>query len=138
MNDIKILDQQLSLDSCYDSVRSDSAGGICVFVGTVRNQTDSRTVLKLEFEAFESMAIKEMSKIAYSINKKWDVKKIAMHHRVGDLKVGEIAVIIAVSSAHRQNAFEACQYAIDTLKQTVPIWKKEFFEDGELWVSAHP
>ena len=84
------------------------------------------------------MAIKELDKIADTIFEKWPVKKLAIHHRVGNLEIGEVAVAIAISCPHRKNAFEACAYAIDTLKETVPIWKKEIFEDGEVWVSAHP
>ena len=84
------------------------------------------------------MAVAEMKKIAEQAIAKWPVLKIAIHHRVGILAIGEIPVIIAVSCAHRNAAFEACQFAIDTLKKTVPIWKKEFFDDGEVWVAAHP
>jgi len=96
------------------------------------------SLLLLEFEAFEPMAISEMCKIAESIMDKWSATKVSIHHRVGTLAIKEIAVVIAVSTPHRQAAFEACQYAIDTLKETVPIWKKEIFEDGEVWVAAHP
>ena len=84
------------------------------------------------------MAISELRKIAEQAKERWPVQRIAIHHRVGTLLVKEIAVIIAVATPHRKAAFEACQYAIDTLKETVPIWKKEFFEDGAVWVSAHP
>lgn len=84
------------------------------------------------------MAILEMQKIADLICSKWPIHKIAIHHRLGVLDIGEIAVIIAVSSSHRKAAFEACEFAIDTLKKTVPIWKKEVFEDGDIWVAAHP
>jgi molybdopterin synthase catalytic subunit len=84
------------------------------------------------------MALKEMGKIADSLSQKWGILHVSIHHRVGVLEIGEIPVIIAVSTPHRQAAFEACQYAIDTLKETVPIWKKEIFEDGTVWVSAHP
>ena len=84
------------------------------------------------------MALKEMEKIAQQAYSKWPVQKILVHHRTGVLQVGEIPVIIAVAAAHRDAAFDACRYIIDTLKQTVPIWKKEIFEDGEVWVAAHP
>lgn len=84
------------------------------------------------------MAISEMKKIAEIALIKFDIEMIAIHHRIGELKIGEVPVIIAASSAHRKAAFEACQFAIDTLKETVPIWKKEYFEDGEVWVSATP
>jgi len=84
------------------------------------------------------MAIKEMQKIAARAAEKWPVEKMVIHHRVGTLAIGEIAVIIAVATPHRKAAFEACEFAIDTLKETVPIWKKEIFKDGEVWVAAHP
>lgn len=135
---IKISAEDLSLKDCYDFVLDDSCGGIAVFVGTVRNSTDNKNVFKLEFSAYEPMAIKEMTKIAFVALKRFKVKKIAIHHAVGNLEIGAIPVIITVSSAHRDAAFKACQFAIDTLKETVPIWKKEFFEDGEIWVNAHP
>ena len=114
------------------------SGGIDVFIGTVRDATKGKTVQRLEFEAYEPMAIKEMHKIADDALSKWPVQKLLIHHRTGVLEVGEVPVIIAVSCAHRDATFEACRYVIDTLKQTVPIWKKEIFEDGEVWVAAHP
>jgi len=109
-----------------------------VFIGTVRNATKGKKVNKLEFEAYEPMAIAEMEKIAKQAFEKWPVQKVLIHHRIGVLEVGEVPVVIAVSAAHRAAAFDACRYIIDTLKQTVPIWKKEIFEDGEVWVAAHP
>jgi len=117
---------------------SPQSGGIDVFIGTVRDATKGKTVIRLEFEAYEPMALKEMTKIAEEAFEKWPVRKLLIHHRIGVLQVGEVPVIIAVSCAHRDAAFEACRYVIDTLKQTVPIWKKEIFEDGEVWVAAHP
>ena len=138
MIDIQLLENELSTENCTNWVCSDEVGGVVVFVGTVRNQTKGKRVLKLEFEAYKPMAIAEMQKIAEQAIAKWPVLKIAIHHRVGILAIGEIPVIIAVSCAHRNAAFEACQFAIDTLKESVPIWKKEFFDDGEVWVAAHP
>lgn len=114
------------------------SGGIDVFIGTVRDATKGRKVVRLEFEAYEPMALKEMEKIAKQAFEKWPVQKLVIHHRVGVLEVGEAPVVIAVSCAHRDAAFEACRFVIDTLKRTVPIWKKEIFEDGETWVAAHP
>jgi len=114
------------------------SGGIDVFIGAVRDVTKGKAVMRLEFEAYRNMAIKEMEKIANEAAAKWPVQKILIHHRTGVLQIGEIPVIIAVSAAHRDAAFDACRYIIDTLKQTVPIWKKEIFEDGEVWVAAHP
>ena len=138
MIDIQILDSPLNITDCTDFVNDPSAGGTAVFIGTVRNQTKGKVVTKLEFESFDAMAIKEMTKIAESITQKWDALHVSIHHRKGTLLIEEIAVIIAVSTPHRKAAFEACQYAIDTLKESVPIWKKEFFEDGAVWVAAHP
>ena len=109
-----------------------------MFIGTVRNVTKGKAVIRLEFESYEPMALAEMEKIVKQAFEKWPVQKALIHHRTGVLPVGEVPVIIAVSAAHRAAAFDACRYIIDTLKQTVPIWKKEIFEDGEVWVAAHP
>lgn len=109
-----------------------------MFIGTVRDSTQGKQVLRLEFEAYNNMAMREMRKIAEQAFGHWPLQAIAMHHRTGVLSVGEVAVVIAVSAAHRAAAFEACRYSIDMLKQSVPIWKKEVFEDGEVWVAAHP
>ncbi len=121
-----------------DLVRADAAGALNVFIGTVRNSTQNKAVVKLVFEAYERMAIKEMQKIIDRARERWPVTAMAIHHRVGELGIGDLPVVIAVSTPHRQQGFAACQYAIDTLKETVPIWKKEIFADGEQWVSAHP
>lgn len=138
MIDIQLKHNTLDPKDCEDFVTDPGVGGIVTFIGTVRNQTKGKPVLRLEFEAFEPMAISEMKKIAESIQQKWSATKVSIHHRVGVLGIKDIAVVIAVSTPHRKAAFEACQYAIDTLKETVPIWKKEIFEDGEVWVAAHP
>ncbi len=138
MTDIKISAESLDIQSCIDWVMTPDSGGIDVFVGTVRNATKGKPVLRLEFEAYERMAINEMKKIASQAMDKWPLHKVAVHHRTGVLQVGEVPVVIAVSAAHRDAAFDACRYIIDTLKQTVPIWKKEVFADGEVWVAAHP
>ena len=135
---IYISDQSLNVDAIIDLVSAPEAGAVDVFIGTVRNSTKGKLVQRLVFESFDSMAIKEMSKIAERAATQWPIIKMAIHHRKGILSIGETAVIIAVSSPHRKAAFEACQFAIDTLKETVPIWKKEIFEDGEVWVAAHP
>lgn len=119
-------------------VSTPTSGGIVIFVGTVRNQTRNKAVQHLFFEAYQPMALSEMKKIIEDAKTQWPLHKIAIHHRLGNVAIGEAAVVIACSSAHRQAAFEACAYAINTLKETVPIWKKEFFEDGEVWVAAHP
>ncbi len=135
---IEIYSDALNVSNCVNWIMSPQAGGIDIFIGTVRDATKGKKVVRLEFEAYENMALKEMKKIAEQAYNKWPVQKILIHHRTGILQIGEIPVIIAVAAAHRDAAFDACRYIIDTLKQTVPIWKKEIFEDGEVWVAAHP
>jgi molybdopterin synthase catalytic subunit len=138
MEYIELTEKPLVPQKAVDQVSVDSCGAIDVFIGTVRNSTQNKSVVRLDFEAYAPMAIKEMRKIALAAKEKWPVARIAIHHRYGTLQIGEIAVVIAVSTPHRKDAFAACQYAIDTLKETVPIWKKEVFTDGEIWVAAHP
>jgi molybdopterin synthase catalytic subunit len=135
---ILLTEDQLDSTYCTNWVSSPDCGGIVVFVGTVRNATKGREVIRLEFEAYGSMAVKEMRKLAVTAAARWPLKKVLIHHRTGVLEVGELPVVIAVAAAHRDAAFDACRYIIDTLKETVPIWKKEVFADGEVWVAAHP
>ncbi len=135
---IKITSEKLNLQECYDFVQDTSCGGIALFVGTVRNKTQNKSVTLLDFSTYKAMAKKEMQKIADKALLDFDILKIAIHHAEGELKIGAIPVIIAASAAHRKAAFEACQFAIDTLKETVPIWKKEHFVDGEVWVNSTP
>ena len=119
-------------------LQSDQAGAIDLFLGVVRDNTQERPVDRLEYEAYDRMAITEMQKIADEAQQRWPILRYAIIHRKGTLTIGETAVFIGVSTAHRADAFEACRYIIDTIKQTVPIWKKEVFTDGEAWVNAHP
>lgn len=135
---LQISDTALDVMACIHQVSSPASGGIDVFIGTVRNTTQGKTVVRLEFEAYQSMALRKMRHLAEQAFQQWPVQALAIHHRTGVLQVGEVAVVIAVSAAHRAAAFEACRYAIDALKESVPIWKKEVFEDGEVWVAAHP
>lgn len=135
---ILISDQPLSIDTVYQNVLNESCGGICLFVGTVRNRNKGKTVTHLDFETYIPMALKEMKKIGEAAIEKFNVKSISIYHRSGHVDIKDIAVIIAVSSVHRDAAFKACQFAIDTLKETVPIWKKEHLEDGSYWVGARP
>lgn len=135
---IHITNRPLDLEHVISLVAAPNLGGINVFLGTVRDQTKGKKVVRLEYEAYEPMALAEMTKIARQVNEKWAWSVIAIHHRVGTLRIGETAVIIAVATPHRGDAFAACKFAIDTLKETVPIWKKEVFEDGEEWVAANP
>ena len=138
MIDIQLLHAELHAHVCEEFVRSAETGGVVVFSGVVRNQTGGRKVLRLEFEAYPGMAIREMQQIAQTARERFAVLHVSMHHRTGILYPDELAVVIAVGAAHRDAAFDACRFCIDTLKQTVPIWKKEFYEDGAVWVSAHP
>jgi molybdopterin synthase catalytic subunit len=115
------------------------AGAIVTFDGVVRDNTKGRRVITLQYEAYTPMAIKEMRRVADEIRQRWpDVERIGIIHRFGELRVSESSIAIVVTSPHRRVAFEACQYAIDRVKQIVPIWKKEVFEDGEAWVEGQP
>ena len=138
MVEVKILSTPIDVSYCINKVMSPNTGGIDVFLGTVRNTTKGNAVVQLEFEAYERMALAEMQKIASEAMSKWQLNAVVIHHRTGTLVVGDVPVVIAVGAPHRAAAFEACRYAIDTLKQTVPIWKKEVYEDGAEWVAAHP
>jgi molybdopterin synthase catalytic subunit len=131
----RVVDRPLSPDSIAAAVDDPAAGGIVIFSGVVRNHTGGRPVKFLEYEAHAPMAESKMREIGEAIRARWSgIRRVAMLHRVGRLEIGEASVLIAVSAAHRGEAFAACQYAIDTLKRTVPVWKKEHFEDGEVWV----
>jgi MoaE-MoaD fusion protein len=131
----RIIGEPLSPDAIAAEVDDPGAGGIVIFSGVVRNETGGRPVKFLEYEAHAPMAEAKMREIGETVRARWaEVKRVAILHRIGRLEIGESSVLIAVSAAHRQDAFEACQYAIDTLKRTVPVWKKEHFEDGEVWV----
>lgn len=113
------------------------AGAIVTFDGVVRDNTKGRRVVTLQYEAYAPMAVKEMRRVGEEIHQRWpEVERIGVIHRFGELKISESSVVIVVTSPHRRVAFEACHYAIDRLKQTVPIWKKEIFEDGEEWVEG--
>jgi len=135
---VKISPNPLSLDQAYAHAQDPSCGGICLFVGAVRDQNKGKEVTHLDFDTYEPMALKEMEKIAVTAVEKYGVRSVAIFHRSGLVKVSEVAVIISVSSKHRAAAFDACAYAIDQLKETVPIWKKEHLTDGSYWVGARP
>tara|TARA_R110002126_G_scaffold119694_2_gene260721 strand:+ start:3331 stop:3747 length:417 start_codon:yes stop_codon:yes gene_type:complete len=122
----------------YAELSDANSGGICVFVGAVREFTNNEEVVALEFETYEAMALKEMGKIADAAVAKWGLNKVVIRHAVGEKSVEEPVVIVGASSAHRDACFEACRFLIDTLKETVPIWKKEKFKNKSVWVSAHP
>ncbi len=112
------------------------AGAICVFEGVVRNNSKGKRTLHLVYEAYETMALKKLEEIGVFVRQAWDIDGIAILHRLGHMDIGETSVAVIVTSAHRRPAFDACHYAIDTLKKVVPIWKKEVFEDGEVWIEG--
>jgi len=132
---IHVTTQPLSERAMVDAVSDPGAGAVVLFSGVVRDQTGGRRVKFLEYEAHVPMAVSKMREIVATMRLRWpDLTRIAMIHRIGRLEIGESSVMIAVSSPHRRQPFEAGQFAIDTLKETVPVWKKEYFEDGEIWV----
>jgi MoaE-MoaD fusion protein len=111
-------------------------GAICIFEGVVRNNSKGKRTLHLVYEAYESMALKKLEEIGIFVRQAWDIGCVAIIHRLGHLDIGETSVAVIVTSAHRRAAFDACHYAIDKLKKVVPIWKKEFLEDGEVWIEG--
>lgn len=134
---IKLTEEPIDVQAVVAEAQSGNAGAVNVFIGTVRNKTSGKEVVRLEYEAYDKMAVKKMEEVVAEARTKWPVEKAAVVHRKGVLQIGEAAVVIAVSTPHRKASFEACEFIIDTLKQVVPIWKKEIFEDGEIWVAAH-
>ena len=130
----RLSDAPLSLDAVVDEVRTVEAGAIATFVGTTRVHSRGRTVTHLEYEAYQGMAEDAMARIADELRRRYELCDVAIHHRVGRVGIGEPSVVIAVSAPHRQDALAACKDAIDTLKETVPLWKKEVYEGGEEWI----
>jgi molybdopterin converting factor subunit 1 len=134
----KVVNRPIELREVVDAVRAEGCGGIVTFAGNVRGDSHGKRVLRLEYEAYGPMAEERLRRIGAEVEQKWIGSRIGIVHRIGVLEVGETAVLIAVAAPHRQAAFEACAYAIDRLKQDVPIWKKEVFEDGTAWVGLGP
>jgi len=132
----RLSDEPLSLDDVVREVASDHAGAIATFIGTTRARSRGRDVVRLEYEAYEGMAEAEMERIAAGLRARHELIEVAIHHRVGVVEIGEASVVIAISAAHRGAALAACAEAIDTLKQTVPLWKKEVYVGGEEWVGS--
>jgi molybdopterin synthase catalytic subunit/molybdopterin converting factor small subunit len=130
----RISDAPLELSAAADEVASDEAGAVATFVGTVRRSSRGRDVLYLEYEAFAEMAEPMLAQLADDLIAKHGLCKVAIHHRVGRVEIGEASVVIAVSAAHRAAALDACHEAIDTLKDTIPLWKKEVYAGGEEWI----
>ena len=138
---ITIVRTKIDVAQLERSVSDPAAGAIVTFTGSTRAENAGREVIRLEYEAYESMALKEMRKLAVEAHRRFTLKRIAICHRIGVVEIGEVSVAIAVAAAHRGEAFDGCRFAIDRLKQIVPIWKKEHFQGGEIWVgcqSSHP
>jgi molybdopterin synthase catalytic subunit len=130
----RISAQPLDVAAVIDEASSDDAGAVASFVGTVRRRSRDRDVLHLEYEAFEEMAEPLLARLAASLTEKHGLSKVAIHHRIGRVEIGEPSVVIAVSAPHRAAALDACREAIDTLKETIPLWKKEIYAGGEEWI----
>lgn len=131
-----IVARRIDLAALDRAVRDPGAGAVVTFVGTTRNANAGRRVRRLEYEAFASMATKEMRALAAEARRRWPLRKVAIVHRIGVVPVGQASVAIAVSAGHRGEAFEACRWLIDRLKEIVPIWKKEHYRGGEIWIGA--
>ncbi len=129
---------RINTQKTLESLKHADDGAAVVFEGIVRNQTRGRKTLYLEYEAYEEMALQQLESLASEALRKFQIRDLAIVHRLGHLEIGEISVLIVVVSAHRGPAFDACRWLIDTLKRKVPIWKKEFFEDGAVWADGEP
>ncbi len=134
----RVTDQPLSLDEVVRAVSGEAYGGLVTFTGSVRSQTRGREVVRLEYEAYAPMAERKFREIAAEAAERWPGTRVAVVHRVGVLYPGDAAVVIAAASPHRKEAFRACEHVIDRLKQDAPIWKKEIYRDGEVWVGLGP
>jgi molybdopterin converting factor subunit 1 len=135
---IRLQRNPIEADSLIASAKEGEAGAVVVFDGIVRNNTRGRRTLHLDYEAYEAMALSQMQGLGREAQQRFGVLRVVLVHRLGRLQVGETSVLIVVASAHRAQAFEACRWIIDTLKKTVPIWKKEWFEDGAVWADGEP
>jgi len=132
----QLIREPINPAALVEHVRKAGDGAVVTFDGCVRNQSHGRRTLYLDYEAYESMALTKIREIAAAIHEKFAIDRVAIAHRLGRLEIGETSVFIAVSAPHRPAAFEACRFAIETVKRTVPIWKKEYFEDGAVWADG--
>jgi len=132
----RLSDKSLDINEIVALVGDPAAGAIATFIGTTRNHNEGRRIHSLEYEAYRGMAEKEMRIIGEEAAEQWDVTRVAVVHRTGSVPIGEASVVIAVSTVHRNDAFMACRYIIDELKKRVPIWKKEIYEGGEVWIGT--
>ena len=133
---ILITADPLDPEATTSLVLKSSNGAVVTFLGVTRDTTAARRVLHLEYEAYRPMADKKLAEIAYEVSAEWPIEDVAIAHRVGRLEIGDVSLVVAVASPHRRDAFAASQHVVDRIKQTVPIWKKEFFEGGEVWVES--
>ena len=133
---IEITDKAIDPQPVTASVRRDSNGAVVTFLGTTRRTSMGKTVLYLEYEGYTPMALKKLREIADEIAEKWPVRDVSIVHRIGRLEIEDISLVVAIASPHRKEAFAACGYVVDRIKETVPIWKKEVFEDGQVWVGC--
>lgn len=131
---IKLVKAPIDIAEVIKDATGDECGAISVFIGTVRNNKDGKRVKGIFYDAYKKMADKNLKKIAEEIEERWKTKRISIVHRIGKLKVGEVSVVIAIGTPHRKEAFEACRYAIERIKEYLPIWKQEFYETGKGWV----
>jgi molybdopterin synthase catalytic subunit len=132
----RLTDKPLNLAELIEFVTDPEAGAIATFIGTTRNNNDGRKVIALDYEAYPEMAQKELARVGKEAKNKWPICRMAIVHRIGPVQITEPSVMIAVSAAHREAAFVACRFAIEEIKQTVPIWKKEVYEGGEIWIGT--
>ena len=136
MPSVLITEGPLDPGELTDRVRSGSSGAVVTFLGTTRDHNAGRRVTMLEYEAYRPMADKTLAQVASEMIERWELGGVAIGHRIGRVDIGEISLVVAVSAPHRQDAFQACQHAIDRIKQIVPIWKKEHFEGGQVWIGS--
>jgi len=132
----RVTPEPLRVDEAVAWVTDPSAGAIVTFIGTTRNHNEGRAVIALDYEAYDEMAEKELARIGQDARERWKIHRMAIVHRIGRVPITEPSVVIAVSAAHRQDAFEACRFGIEEIKRSVPIWKKEIFEGGEVWIGT--
>ena len=132
----RLTDKPIELNELLAFVRDPAAGAVSTFIGATRDNNEGRSIISLDYEVYPGMAEQEMVKLGEEAAEKWEITRMAIVHRIGNVPIGEASVIIAVSAPHRDDAFKACRYAIDELKKRVPIWKKEIYQGGEIWIGS--
>ena len=132
----RVTQEPLNLQALVDYVTDPEAGAIVTFIGTTRNHNEGRRVISLDYEAYPEMAEKELKRLGEEAKRRWSIQRMAIVHRLGRVEISEPSVVIAVAAAHRDDAFQACRFAIEEIKKSVPIWKKEVYEGGEVWIGT--